>query len=390
MSTKKLVISIIIILILFTIFIRFAFQSLQTVKFKQATFQLDAIPDTMIDVVDFLNQYKDYEFEKEFSLDKIQIILVDHQNEKAILWNDKKDKGNKSIRYEEIPDNIKYANSFFVVFNNYNTLVINCDSILDDTRERIVVDSYKYLYLQQNKLNPNEVSYFSSHKENLKERFLRNCMIDTLLEANTHEIFIEDFRQYFELWQTELGENYKNIAEYDWYEGNQEYIRVKVKSLVNQDFDLETYVESQINDYNFYNKEDEYRLIGLLMILYAEKMDYPLYHPSQMQNDIYRNLLINTPYIVTSFDEEKYKIFEIEYSNYLLEMESVSSDIDSSSFKANIFHDDIISETYEHTYKIENNLYIYLNYQGRLKNNDEISTPYIYVKVSPYQIAYSF
>lgn len=252
LSSKKLILAIFILLGVFIFFLRNTFILLQTVTLDVETHEIEKIEESLKTGLEFLDEYKDHEVVEKFSLAKQQIVLVDNIKEKAILWNDVKDNQNKQLIYEEIPDSIKYVNSFMIKLNNQPTVIINCDQILGDMNVRILVDTYSYLILKKSRLNAKEITYFPSLDENIKERFLRNQMIKVLLEAYENNDSLENFRFYFEKWQEEVGDKYKSIAEYDWHEGSKEYIKVKAKQLLEEDFNLSIYIEGKLNEYRFF------------------------------------------------------------------------------------------------------------------------------------------
>ena len=388
MSIKKLIIAIIIIAVIFVFFIRYTFQSLQNVELTLDTFQIETSDSSFKKELEFLDRYRGYGFIDNFSLDNLQIVLINHFNEKAFLWNDLIDNGNKELIYKEIPDNIKYSNSFLVWLNKHKTLIINCDDLLGDTRERIIVDSYKYLQMSESKLNPKEISFFSGVNENVYERFLRNKMLESLLDTYINNKTLESFRFYYEKWQEEVGEICNLISEYDWYEGSKEYITVKVKQEIEEDFKIYDYIQNKRNKYGFFDKEDEYSIIGLIINLYAEKNDIILYDSSQYQNNIYKILLNNTPYISREFDSNSFEVFKAQYEEYKEDMINILETFNYDEQDIIMSYEDIISEIYHGTFKIDKNYYLYQNYKARLKDNSIVSKDYIFVRVSPYKIQY--
>lgn len=390
MSTKKLVIGIVITIILFIFFIKYAFNAIQKVELTLDTQSIKNSEQYFEEELAFLKQYGSYEFVEGFALDKLQIVLIDNKNKQAILWNDLNSKGNKQLDYKEIPNDIKYSNSFFIKLNKKNSVIMNCDTLLGDIRERIVVSSYQYMRLEESKLNPDEVQYFQTIDENVYVRFLRNMMIESLAKAFQSNGSLEEFKNYIYKWQNEVGDTYKSIAKYDMYEGSIEYIKIKVQQVLDADFQLSAYLHSKKEAYGFYTKEDEYRLIGMLMLLYTENNNRNLYPSSNSNNDVYMNLLHGTPYVSREMDSGELELFETTYAQYNNKLKEMINTYSLDNLDVSMTYREIECENYEETIKIRDNYYIYTNYIGRLKNGEVILKDYILVKVAPYKIEYYY
>lgn len=158
-----------------------------------------------------------------------------------------------------------------VYAENEPMIVLNCDKILGNAVERAISLSYRYILDNFKKLNPGEIDYFQTVKEDERERYYRYEMIEALKSAYFDNENLERFRYYYHMREKYMGEKQLGIAEYDYYDGFKEYIELKVKILREPDYDIRAYIDNMINEYGIYNKTDEYKLMGLFWFLLADR-----------------------------------------------------------------------------------------------------------------------
>ena len=381
MSSKKIIFIIMILLVLFSFFIRGAFISLQKESFKINTYEYNnenTLINNALDIID-----KDSKNEFEFINNSV-ILLIDNVNKDAVIYS----KGEiNSLKYNEIPNNIIKTNSFYLEINNENTIIINIDPLLGDLEERIISESYKYLFLSQNKLNPFEIDYFTSKNEDVLLRYYRNMIIDELINENMD---IKRVKYFFNEWENYNSDDYNNVAHYDYYEGSKEFYKIKVKRKNIKDFNLNNYIENKRNKYGFFEKEDEYRIIGMLLLDYADRNNINLIRDSQTENNMYKNLLYKTP-LINCEANISYNEFEINYNKYLENLPRIInenfnefSNTDDVKFTFN----DLTAEKYDYTFKINNNYFIYFNYKARTNDNLIIEKDYVIAYITPNKIEY--
>jgi hypothetical protein len=386
MSSKKIIVGIIFTMILFVFFMRYTLISLQKETVDLVTYEYEAVSDRLEEGIQILGKDK---FLERFQIDGNPILLIDHIEKDAIIWSKE---SIRSIKYADIPQNMKKANSFFLEINDENTVLINTDEILGDLEERMIGESYKYLRLKQDKLDPYEVDYFPSINENVELRYFRNMIIDELIIANKENTGLERAKCFFDKWEEYDADDFNYVAHYDIYEGYQEYIKLEVKEKNNNDFDIYSYLESKRNEFGFFNKEDEYKIIGLLLIQYSFNNDIDLIRENQADNNIYKNLLYKTPSI-TYEEYESYEEFKVKHEKWMQSLpEIIYSGFDEfeNTHDVEFSHENIVTEKYDYTFKINSNYYLYINYCARFNDNSVIEKDHIIVRVSPNLIEYYY
>ncbi len=383
MSSKKMVFILIILLVLFGFFIRSAFISLQNESYKIDTYEYNndnALINNAIDII-----RKDNKNEFKF-INALSILLIDNVNKNAAIYS----KGKiSSLKYDDIPKNITKTNSFYLEINNENTMIINIDPLIGNLEERMISESYRYLFLSQNKLNPFEIDYFTSKNEDVKLRYYRNMIIDELLKKKGD---IKRVKCFFSEWENYNSDDYNNVAHYDYYEGSKEYYKIKVKRKNIKDFNLNNYIENKRNKYGFFEKEDEYKIIGMLLLDYADRNNVNLIRDSQTENNMYKNLLYKIP-LINCEANISYDEFEINYNKYLENLPNIVNE-DFNEFKntndVKFTFNDLTAEKYDYTFKINNNYFIYFNYKARTNDNLIIEKDYVIAYISPNKIEYYY
>jgi len=383
MSSKKMVFILIILLVLFGFFIRSAFISLQNESYKIDTYEYNndnALINNAIDII-----RKDNKNEFKF-INALSILLIDNVNKNAAIYS----KGKiSSLKYDDIPKNITKTNSFYLEINNENTMIINIDPLIGNLEERMISESYRYLFLSQNKLNPFEIDYFTSKNEDVKLRYYRNMIIDEFLDENMD---IKRVKSFFNKWENYNSDDYNNVAHYDYYEGSKEYYKIKVKRKNIKDFNLNNYIENKRNKYGFFEKEDEYKIIGMLLLDYADRNNVNLIRDSQTENNMYKNLLYKIP-LINCEANISYDEFEINYNKYLENLPNIVNE-DFNEFKntndVKFTFNDLTAEKYDYTFKINNNYFIYFNYKARTNDNLIIEKDYVIAYISPNKIEYYY
>jgi hypothetical protein len=384
MSSKKLILSIIVLMILFAFFMRFTLISLQKEAINIDTYEYIEEDDRLNEAIKIINGSEEYNF-----LYNISVLMIDHISKNAAIWS--KD-SIRSIKYNEIPDNIIKANSFYLEINNKNTLLINIDSLLGDFEERLVSESYKYIKLSQNKLNPYEVDFFPSKVEDVKLRYFRNMIIEELIKANSEKTDLRKVKYFFDEWESYNADDFNFVAHYDIYEGFKEYYKLEVKEKNDSNFNLYNFIENKRNEYGFFQKEDEYKIIGILLIEYSINNNMDLIREGQSDNNIYKNLLYKTPLI--SYEPSiTYKDFALNYKKWektLPEAIDYDYSIFENSNNVDFTYKEILTENYDYTFKINDNYYLYFNYKARFIDNSVINLDYIIVHISPNSIEYYY
>jgi len=384
MSSKKLILLIFGLMLLFALFMKYTFISIQkeavrinTYKFVEGNNRLDC-------GIKQLNRHKEFEF-----LEDMAILLIDHIEKEAVIWSED---SIESIDYSEIPENLKRANTFFLEINGRKTMLINTDFLLGDLEERLISESYKYSRLSQSKLDPYKAEYFPTKNEDIRIRYYRNKIINELIKAKKEKTTLEKVKYYFNEWENYARENYNAVANYDFYEGFREFYKVKVKEKKVDKFDLCNYLEHKRNAVDFFQKEDEYKIIGLLLIDYAQENDIDLIEAVQTDRNMYKKILYKVP-LIEDVDDTGYKIFKDSYNKWLAALPKIIDD-DVDKFKASnsvmYTHKDILSEYYEYTFKVTKNYYIYFNYKARFMDHTTITKDYVLVHIFPNTIEYYY
>ncbi len=335
-------------------------------------------------VIDDLNRYQDFVLTGDVSINTFGFLLVDHLDKQAVLWLNGEE---EVISYEGLDVSIIYSNHYMAYISGKPIVVLNCDPLLGDAFERGIVLAYQYRFGTVTTLNPSEIRYFQSPKENIPVRYLRFQMIETLKDVSLDSADMEAFAHYYWKWQEQMGENTHQVAEYDYYDGLLAYLTLKVRQMKDLEYDVESYIEGLQNDYGVYSKTSEYKVLGLLWFLVAENTGMPLYEDDDVKSDRYKLLIHSVPYSTVEVNDN-YSEFQEAYGRYLADLEGLSEEMVMVQAKLEPISLELVSESYDETIQIGVDLYVYTNYRGRLADMSVIDAQTMLARVSPYNIEY--
>ncbi len=387
MSTKKLIVLTLITLLLFFLLLIAAFNSIQkTDTIINTTSMKD---DSLFkEEITFLNKLYHEKLFEEFKLDAFNILVINHRDKQAMMYDGQA----LTVKYDDIPEQQRYGNSYYTIINNKPTLMINNDSKLGDIRVRIITQGYKATKLSVKNLTPENFEYYTELHEQSNERYLRSQMIKSLMLSIRNESEPSEFKFYYETWKETVGENYTDITYYDLYEGKKLFVLLLAKSIV-KNFDnddsymeiekleicvieqhVDPYIQSQI-----IIKENEYALIGLLLQYYV--YDNQLEIKGSMDQ-----LLSKIPIRSLEIDTDKQENYLIEYKKYLEDISEIISEIDFN--KPEFSYEELTGEQYDKTFHYKDNYYIYSDYYALKKDGSIVQEDFVIVKVEPYRIKY--
>lgn len=384
MSTKKIIVIIILLTGLLAWFMNYAFRKIQTVELEIEISTSDEININLLEIIEELDVIKDVTFVGEVTISDMPILLVDHLNNQAVLW---KDETYMAIDYKKLDKTIINSNSYMAYIFNKPTLVLNCDPILGDTVERAVILSHQHLLGNITSLNPSEVNYFLKIDDDITTNYYRYEMIESMKKAYFQGTSLEEFGYYYNKWAECLGGKHMVVADYDYYDGLEMYLTTQVRENRDSDFDLETFINNKTNYYGIYDKNNTYPITGLLWFLLAEREGIDVLTRDDVKSDRYKILLKGVPY-VNMDDHNEFVQYEKKYVNYIEGIKEMITNCENYIKNIEPVSLSLISERYGETIQIDQNLYIYTNYLARLDNLELIQEDYVIAYVEPYRIRY--
>ena len=386
MKTSRMILIIIVLVIIFALFLNFAFKRIQTVEMDVTRDEEAQVSDKILGYIDEIRAMSDVEFISgvRFLDDDIQILLVDHTDKAAaMLYED----DYYAVDYGKLDKNLVYCNSYNVYIGKRPAVIINCDEILDDPLERAVVAVYQFKAGGFETLNPIKADYFPSRERDAGECYLRYKMVESLRAAYLNNSGLEEFYFYYRSW-VDLPEvrDHEEIIKYDYYDGIKEYLKLKVRQLKDSGYDTGAFIDSFLNEFGIYDKDDEHSVLGLLWCLISERKDVDILQKDRMQSDRYRLLLKDTPY--ADFEDEDRNGFLIRFNEMVQEIDNLISDANRDM--ADVVPVELIltAETYEGAAKIDDNHYIYRDYTARDEYGELIKAENMLVRISAYKIEY--
>ncbi len=384
MSSKKLIMMIIVASVLLVLFMGYAFKKIQTVDIKLTYLDSPLKDQSLLEVRDTLNEYKDVTFVSDSTIGSINVLLVNHRSQTSVLWHEGH---TQVVDYMKLDPSIINGNHYMAYNSNEPTLILNCDPILGDPFERAVVITYQHRLSSLTDLNPSEIDYFEHTDENVIHRYERFQMIESLKSAYLHSNDLETFGYYYIKWKEDVGEDYQLIIDYDYYDGLAAFLTYKVRQLVEPDYRVELFLDDMINPYEVYNKSTEYEVMGLLWFLIAEEKGLNLFQKDDVRTDHYKLLLDGTPY--TSIEEgTSYNDYAEKYQAYQKGLKSLVDTAVLQSENDDLISLNLISESYGDTIKVADTKYIHLDYKGRYKDDSLLEKEVLMVEVTPYSIKY--
>lgn len=385
MSTKKMVLALIITAMLFMLFLGFALKKIQTVAIDIR--YIDSFDSVLLDgIASGLLDYGGISLDNEKTIEEMPVILLDHLSQAAYYV---KSGEVRPINYALLDATVKTGNHYSVYVKDEPTVVMNCDPILGDGLERTIARLYINAHKDVAALSPGEVNYFQTIDENVEERFYRNKMVETLREAYMEVETLEPFNFYYKQWADLLGEPYMRVLEYDYYDGLDLYFTYKAKQLIKPDYTEEMLYRSYVQESGLILKEDEYRLLGFYWNMIAERQGLDLFTKDDMRADRYKLLLKGTPYHVLEYGEEL-NIFKVLYEEYNTSLVTWVSRVRQETIDVSFSSLELQSETYLHTLQVSDEDYLYFDYKARLASGEVISQEIMESKVLPYKLTYKY
>lgn len=388
MKHKVMMIAVILLAALLMVFLQKAFNNIQKadIDFTDATGpaseRLESIADDVIDSYDVM-------FVDETSLRDLNlgILLLDHAEASALLI---KDGTKKNIDYGSIPTSVSYCNTYIVEANQMETMIINTDVLLGDPFVRTIAYGYHYRFAKMNTLNPESIDYFITTQQNKETRFLRYMMIESAKAALLDDTNMDVLSYYYDEWGTRISDDVRNnVSNYDFYDGFLSYVSWKAMLYQDPDIALSQYLDGFINEDHIYDQDTEFRVMGLLYCLLAEREGIALIDTGKRPVNRYSALLRNS--VIgdgDALESDKRVQFEVNLSSHISQVESMiqmnQATLDSGKKKDIV----ITAESYEHAIAVEDNAYIYMNYQARLEDGSIFEVPYQVVRITPIKVYY--
>ncbi len=293
-SSKKLVIGIIIVGALFVLFLNFAFNSIQKVE-MDVTFDEDAyVSDYLMDIAETIASKADNHYVDDVSMNdiKMNLILVDHVNKSACFVEGE---AISRLDYEELDRRYINCNSYLMTtgVNNRATIIVNCDEILGDAVARAISSMYHYGYCTTSVLSPERVEYFANKEQDMIVSYYRYQMIESAKSAYFDGEKLDVLYENYRLYSESLAENTaREAVNYDYYDGLKEYVYVQVMMEDDEGFDLESYINSFVNEQGIYTKDDEYKAMGLLLCLLLKEKGISITENVDKKGEWYKLLLV--------------------------------------------------------------------------------------------------
>jgi len=387
LDIKKLVLAIIFTSILFILFLGYAFNSIQKVELDIEIMKGQEIDSKLSNIAKIIIDNNDVAFCDDISMQGIgtNILLVNHESDSACIISNQ---SVFAVEYEKLDKNMINCNNFIVLVNDVKTVIINCDDLLGNTVARAITAVYHYEYGGMERLNPESVVHFQTTEQDEQVGFLRYAMIESAKSAYFNGEKLDSFYYYYDQWVDNVGLNqYKEVINYDYYDGLKAYITAKVLVVTEKDFSLEEYLNSYKNQYGIYSKDNEFAIMGLMWCLIADKQGNNVLLKDDQKSELYKMMLEGIP--LGEVDDKK---AHTEYAKkFILYQKDIQRAIE-------LCKDDVatitpvtlimVTETYDGTIKVDNNHYIYINYVGIDSDHNLIEKKYLTIEIQPYSLKY--
>lgn len=388
-DTKKMIIAVIIVGILFVLFLGYAFNSIQKVEFdieitdETIDIELSDIAETIISK--YNTEYVDNKSLQDIDMD---ILLINHQNESACII-----KGQQAyaVDYKKLDKSIVYCNSFLVESKGRRTMIINCDEILGNSSARAIANAYHYEFASSANLSPQNVEYFQTINQDETISFYKYAMIESAKQSYFIDENLDEFYYFYDQWIYYDGMNhYQEVINYDYYDGLKAFVYTKVMNDIDKRFDIKTYIESYKNDFGIYSKDDENKIMGMLWCLLMEKQGKNIFIKDDDKiKDMYKMLLEGTPQGYVEDDALK-RDYHNDFIAYIKSIENTITEYKDDVNLINAISPTITAETYTGTIKVEDNYYIYIDYAARDIDNELLEQDYVLAELAPYTIKFFF
>lgn len=383
-STLTLVLIAAFVFVLLIVFLNLTLKNIKTVKttMKETSY----ISKELTHYAERIGKLKSVTFLDGKTLfdNDVDILLVDHLGQSAAIV---RQGGFAGVEYETLDKRIINCNGYTAAINGETTIIINCDEILEDPVVRAVVAAFMQGASGFVELSPSEVEYFPNAQMDAKESYYRYKMIESFKETLFKGQSLKAFGYYYDGW-TEYTQDKNQLAiiNYDYHDGLKEYIALKVMMYEDSEMDVQDYIKQYINEYGIYNKNDEYRVLGLLWCLLQEGKGEDIY-ANRTWSDIYRYALRSTPYADVDegdgFEQYREK-FDMMTQN-IVEVISSTKVREKDVLPMQLV---LISETYSDVIKVGDGEYIYCDFIARNENKNLIKKDYMLTEILPYSILY--
>ena len=386
MSSKKMILIIIALVVLFFIFMNVVLKKIQTVEMPIEVDDEGAVSAKMMAIADRYRAEMDTPFVQDETIEDmgVSVLFVDHLAKEAALVEGK---ACKAVDYTSLDHAMIACNSYMVQDRKRPTLILNVDVILGDPVERAIVSVYKHTLCTMENLDPQNIQYFETLDEDVQERYYRHRMVESLMDAYIDKENLERFHYDYQQWCDHVGEPYQAIVDYDYYDGLQAYIEVKVKAKLNDSFDLYYYLEGYKNEHGMYTKADEYKLMGLLWCLITEREGGDILWRDNMRSDRYKLLVEDVPLGMVE-DGLEYEDYQMCYAAYAKERDAWITQCQRNAEGVESRGLNLTSESYGQTVYLEKGKYIYFDYKARDVEGNVIERDAIMAEVTPYRVKY--
>lgn len=386
-DTKKLVLIIIFTGILFILFLGFAFNSIQKVELDIDILKDQEIDSKINNMAQMIIDHNNVAFCDDISMQDIgtNILLVNHESGSACMISNQ---SVLAVDYEKLDKNMVNCNQFIVLVDDVKTVIINCDDRLGDTVARAITAVYHYEYAGIERLNPESVVHFQTTEQDDQIGFSRYAMIESAKSAYFDDEKLDSFYYYYDQWVDHIGVNqYKEVINYDYYDGLKAYMTLKVLAVTEKDFSIKEYLDSYKNQYGIYSQDDEFAVMGLMWFLVTEKQGSNVLLKDDQKSELYNRMLEGVP--LGEVDDKKahteYAEKFILYQKDIQRVIEICQDDDASITPVTLI---MVTETYDGTIKVDNNHYIYLNYIGIDSHHNLIKKEYLTIEIQPYSLKY--
>lgn len=384
MQTKRLILVLIIAIVAFGLFMGYALKKIQTVDRSYIYLDQPLTDELLLDVTKTLSRTKEETLVGDVAISAIKVVLINHLSETAVLWHGEV---KAVVDYASLGDAERHCNYYSVYSEDEPTLIINCDLILGDPFERVVALAYQQRYADISRLNPESFTYFQGYDEDVRERYSRYQMITTLMDSLDGSNSLEAFGYYYREWVDVVGESHLAMTEYDYYDGLEAFIKLKLRQLDDPSYTAQDYIVTLQNDQGLISKSREYEAIGLLWWVLAEQKGLNVLELDDVRTDKYKLLLDGVAYTPID-DTEAYESFIITYESYNREIEGLINQIKSYTADLQARPRTLLSEIYKDTILVSDNHYLYLDYLAREDGKTMIKEEMVLVEMAPYSIKY--
>jgi hypothetical protein len=386
MGSRKMILIIIGLLVLFFLFLHAALNQIQTVDLDIRTAPDDTVTDELTGTAEAFLRYGGTPFIRDITIDDmgLQVLFVDHLAGQAVLA---RDGTHTPVDYQALDRSVIYCNQYYAYSAKQPTLIVNCDPILGDAAERAIIACYQYELCDLGALDPGNINYFETLDEDERERFYRYQMIESLKDVYFEGQGLDAFRFYYQQWCDHLGQAYHEILDYDYYDGLKAYIEVKVRGQMTPNYDPKEYIASMKNEYGVYDKAVEYRLMGLLWCLVAEGEGQDIFNRAGMGSDQYQKLLDDTP-LGSINDDDDWHAFYRCYQLYMDDLVSMAEKCQNTAATIQPRELSLTAESYGQTIQVGESRYIYLDYIARDDQMEIIQKNCMLAKIQAYNILY--